>query len=49
MKEKFGKVISIGISEETHSLLKEHCSKNALKIGPWVDNLVRNEICKLNK
>ena len=45
MEEK----VSVSISKETHIRIKEHCDKNSLKVGSWVDNILREKLDKLNK
>lgn len=40
--------ITIKISKETHSRIKNYCDKNALKIAAWADNVLREKLDKLN-
>jgi hypothetical protein len=39
---------SIIISEATHSMIKDYCEKNSLKIHEWIDKLLRKNLEKLN-
>jgi len=36
----------VNISAEVHALLKSHCSRNGLKIGNFVENLIVEAIPK---
>ena len=39
--------MNVRISQETHSLLREHLPEK-IKIGPWVDEAILEKICKEN-
>ena len=39
----------IGITRDTHNLIKAYCKKNDYKIGLWSDNVLREKLDELNK
>jgi len=41
------KVKSIIISESTHTMLKQYCDKNFMKMSEWVDHLLLEHLTKL--
>ena len=45
MEEK----VSISISKETHTRLKEYCDERAFKISNWADFAIREKLDNLNK
>ena len=45
MEEK----VSLSISKETHTRLKEHCDKHGFKISSWADFVLRKKLNELNK
>ena len=40
---------SISISKGTHLRIRDYCDENALKVGSWIDNVLRERLDKLNK
>ena len=34
----------IAIRQETHALLKSHCTQKCLNMGAYIDRLIRNEL-----
>lgn len=39
-------VQTIKISKKLHTNIKEYCKKNNLKMGGWVETLIKNELKK---
>ena len=48
-KRNYVSITTIGITRNTHDLVKAYCKKNAYKVGLWVDNVLREKLDKLNK
>ena len=43
------KTVTIAITKETHSRIKEYCDEFGFKIQGWVDAVIREKLDKLNR